>query len=49
MDNSWLLLKGGNVEEEVQEVKNPVETFALKEVFDLPFYEEKFLLKVSFG
>lgn len=49
MDNSWLLLKGGDIEEEVKEVKNIVETFALKEVFDLPFYEEKYLLKVAFG
>ena len=49
IDNSWLLLKGGDVEDEIKEVKNPVEIFALKEVWDLPFYDEKYLLKVSFG
>ena len=46
--NAWLCLKGGNVEEEIQEVKNLVEIFSLKELYELPFYEEKYLLKVAF-
>ncbi|MGB1205823.1 MAG: 16S rRNA (guanine(527)-N(7))-methyltransferase RsmG [Chitinophagales bacterium] len=44
LPNGLLALKGGDLTEEIKSVKQKVKVFPLRKMFDLPFYEEKYVL-----
>jgi len=44
--NGLLCFKGGDIRDEIDEIKAPVKVFALNEIFDEPFFESKKLVHV---
>lgn len=47
LSNGWLCLKGGDLEEEMDSIKSEINIYSLSEIYDLPFYETKYLLHFS--
>lgn len=47
LDNGLLLLKGGNLTEELKGINYPIETYHLSNIYQEPFYETKKLLHVT--
>ncbi len=45
--NGLICLKGGNISEEVKETKKRVEITKIKDHFDFPFFEEKYIVYVK--
>ena len=45
--NGLICLKGGNIKEEMKETKRRVEIEAIKDHFDFPFFEEKYVVYVK--
>ena len=44
LPNGLLVLKGGDLTEEIKSVNQKVKVFPIRKMFDLPFYEEKYVL-----
>lgn len=47
LKNGLIVLKGGNLEEEIKAAKRRVKVFPIKDFYDLDFYAEKYVLHVA--
>jgi 16S rRNA (guanine527-N7)-methyltransferase len=45
--NGWLLLKGGDLKEELSTVREQNQLFSIPKYFNEPFFEEKFVVYVN--